>query len=581
MVQALIDALRTGRLLAFLGAGVSRPFRDTDTGTDFPGLPTAGELVAELQQTRPSLVVPGTTFSQACFLLRESEGRVALERFLQINLDKPTLKPLPAHFLCATIPFAGYITTNFDTLLEKALGEAKRQFHVLISDESATRLRVDQIPIVKLHGCITNPGTLIAADDEYKPLVERTPILEAFIKFQMASKTTIFLGFSLQDKDFQAAYDELHTTLGQWKPKSYAVVNNPSAYDVQYWGKKGVELINQDLTAFLKEFITAGTAQGNVMLNRRAVHHSEEWRNNPFFASLLSIRTLPSETQVIDAFLSHLLGELRIPSRTLLDVISRARGAKDLVMLHRVNYVALQQLSEKLLNDLVLGCGNDKDKAEEQLNNLINERNRISLNIRDQTVSQRIIKKGANILVYSQSIRVLDILSGVPRGIQGTCYVYLAECRPKSPDAFQDALSSAEHLKSMAFKIKLIPDSAIGHLIENNQVDTILMGAHAVYFDGATPRYFVNTCGSLMVLRAAEQKLHSVQVYVIAEKIKHVLLPNTLYPPSISYDEEEALYTELVGRLTELKATGLDISTVNIGYDLCPFTVNTKLICET
>jgi len=575
----LVEALRDGSLLAFLGAGISRTFKDALTGQEFPGLPTAQELVATLHRTRPTVVGTNLTFPQACFLLKKAEGRHALEKFLQNEIEKPTLKPLPAHTLCAVLTFAGYITTNYDTLLEKALSDARRAYHVLVKDEDVTRLRSEKVPLIKLHGCITAPGSLIAADDEYVPLESRAPILEAFMKSHLANKTVVFLGFSLQDMDFKLLYEEVHKMLGKWKPQSYAVVVNPATYDTNYWETKGVKIIDQDLTAFLSEIIKISTnTAGSSVLQRRAIHHSDEWLNNPFFTSLRNIRSLPSETQVIDAFLTHLLNELQIHSLSLDQVISKARSAKDQVLQHRLNYVALRQLGQTLLDDIETTCNGDKDAAERKIKEVVRDREAVAAVIRDKAANMQIIKRGDNILVYSQSVRVLDILRGAPRGVQDTCKIFLAECRPKSPESFQDALAIAENLKGSGYDLTLIPDASIANLFERNQIKTVILGAHAVHLDGIVPKYFVNTCGTLMVLHAAHRK--NIPVFVVAESFKHVPVIDPNMPPTVSYEEEEALYGDLDGKLAELKAARVKISAVNIGYDLCPVMSNVQILSE-
>lgn len=575
--STLVEALRDGSLIAFVGAGVSRPYVDPHSGIEFPGLPAAKDLQKILLRNRPGLFGPQETFSQACFLLKQTAGRSALEKFLLNEMEKPALKPLPAHTLCSNLPFAAYITTNWDTLLERALGDARRSYHVVITDDDVSRLNPGKTPVIKLHGCLTKPSSIIVAEDEYERVGVGRPIVEAQLKAMLANKSVIFLGFDFQDKDFGLLFEEVHKMLEARMPRSTAVVRDPSQFQMQYWEAKGVRVIDADLTSFLKELVKASTDLGAVSLQRRAFHRRDDWINNTYFSSLVAFRSLPSETQVTDAFLSHLLTELRSPHRTLTEITASARQARVLVLEARKNYVALEKLSKALIDKIDADCGSDKVKAEVHINGVINERSQVAVAIRAK--ASTIVKKNSNILIYSQSVRIFDVLKGAPRGVQDTCKIFVAECRPKSPESFQDALAIAEELKSTGYQITLIPDAAIGNLIARKQIDSVLLGAHAIYVRSGKPVSFVNTCGSRLVLGAA--KAHNVPVFVIAESSKWINLPDDGSEPAVSYDQEEALFGELSGRLTELKASGCRISAVNVGYDLCGIDDNVSLISET
>jgi hypothetical protein len=89
---------------------------------------------------------------------------------------------LPAHVLLTSLPFSAYVTTNYDVLLETALEKVKRRPLAIIQDSDVSRLRPHHTPVLKLHGCVTRPPTMIAAADEYVPWSERSPIIEALLK---------------------------------------------------------------------------------------------------------------------------------------------------------------------------------------------------------------------------------------------------------------------------------------------------------------------------------------------------------------------------------------------------------------
>ena len=72
--------------------------------------------------------------------------------------------------IVARMSFSAFITTNYDQLLEKALAKNRKKFYTIIEDLDVCRWKSDQLPYLKLHGCITRPSGLIAAEDEYKSI---------------------------------------------------------------------------------------------------------------------------------------------------------------------------------------------------------------------------------------------------------------------------------------------------------------------------------------------------------------------------------------------------------------------------
>jgi translation initiation factor 2B subunit (eIF-2B alpha/beta/delta family) len=570
-LRQLADALRSGSLVAFIGAGASATFQDTGSGREWLGLPTAGQIVDEMSRDR-GYVGEHHSFPQACFLWKMREGRGSLEKYLLARLDKPNIKPLPSHTLLANLPFAAYFTTNFDTLLERSLRDARRPVCPIIDDTDVARARSGAVPVVKINGCVTRPKTLVAAEDEFVPLAERAPIIDALTETELANKTVLFVGFSLADPHFASLYQGLKRSLGDYAPRSFAIVQDADDYRAAYWQTLGIELVSADLTESLRALARAvQEAPDEGPVNVAA----DDWMNNAFFVSLSGIGSLPSETQVIDAFLQHLLDEIHSPAFELADIIVNARQALEIVLRQRPNYEALQRAATELL-DNIEAASLSKDDAEEAVTEAILARD--ALGKRFPGLARMVVSQNDSLLVYSQSVRVLDLLKGVPRGTQASCQVFVAECRPKSPQPFQDAIAICEHLGTTAFDVTVVPDAAIGNLLQRRQISKVIMGAHGVHVVGDAPVQFVNTCGSELICVAAAKA--GVPVYVVAEHTKLSTFENADELPEISYTEEEELFSAVTPALADLQATGQGITTLNIGYDICEFATSTTLVTE-
>lgn len=391
------------------------------------------------------------------------------------------------------------------------------------------------------------------------------------MKTLLANKVVLFIGFSLHDSDFKEAFQELKNSLGNNMPRSYAIVWDYNEYEFAFWQQEGITIIKADLTYFLRELFRASISQKDSGI----IHANDDWMSNDFFESLFEIKSSPSETQAIDAFLNHLLREMQSPALSCNDIYIRASNAVDTILKSKSNFHALKNLWESMKTDLQKLSDNQHDKAEEIISDIIEERNR---NIRSLSKrGKEIIKRNSTILLYSQSIQMLEVLKAVPKNVQDTCKLYVCECRPKSPDPFQDGIAICHYLKETGYDISLVPDVSVGNLLARNQVNLVMMGAHSLYFRNGKFVSYVNTCGTNMISIVSE--FYNIPLYVVAESSKIINLKDQ-EEEVVSYEEEENIFSA-TDIISSLHLEGINnVNELNIGYDLCKPGKTTILISE-
>lgn len=549
--KLLSDKLKQGDVIAFLGSAVSKTYKDRRTNKTYFGIKMASEIVKDLSEKK-MYIKPDMNFEQAFFSIKYKEERNEVERLLQGYIKTHNMNPLPAHSILAGLDFSAYLMTNFDNLLEKAL-DKKKDYSVIINDKDVSRWQMkNKTPIIKLHGCISRPDTMIACEDEYRPLISREPVLASLIKVLLSNKVILFCGFSLSDVDFRVAYQELKDILGNYMPKSYAIVYDFTEYEKNYWEQQGVILIKSDLTEFLKKL-------RNVYIKNKNYDNSS-WINNTFFDKLSQSKTSPTETQAINVFLEQLQQEIKNPQLSIKDIVTQAETAIHEIKNNKKMFQSMKKMWDDVQNMLESISEEDIEEAEQTIDNIIDQRksNAELLSKKHRTI----VKNNTNILVYSQSIRVMDLLKAVSKRIQQTCTIYICECRPKSANAFQDAIDICEYLKDTLYTKVIIPDATVGNVLSRKKVDMVLLGAHAVYYSKNEWVSFVNTCGTNMILGMA--KLYSVQVYIIAESSKINMIDNNQIE-DIIYDEEENTFNNFIPEYREENS----LSILNTRYDLC------------
>jgi hypothetical protein len=154
------------------------------------------------------------------------------------------------HEIVAEIGFFQIIiTTNWDVFMERELNILP-----LVRDADLVYWNNNKRQIIKLHGCISQPETIVVTEDDYRDFQTKRvdcPISNK-LKDLMATKTLLFVGYSLKDQSFQILQENVLNRMGKLARTSYAVLYQPTNALVEKWKKKGVRIIAGDALIFLR-----------------------------------------------------------------------------------------------------------------------------------------------------------------------------------------------------------------------------------------------------------------------------------------------------------------------------------------
>ena len=107
--------------------------------------------------------------------------------------------------------------------------------------------------ILKIHGCVTRPYTLVATKDDYEACIHRNSLIFNKLRDLMASKTFIFVGYSTSDSDFQIILDEIIKSLGKLRRLAYIFDPNATEEKIKSWQSKGFCVVKAYGLALLNE----------------------------------------------------------------------------------------------------------------------------------------------------------------------------------------------------------------------------------------------------------------------------------------------------------------------------------------
>ncbi|MGG1314567.1 SIR2 family protein [Cohnella laeviribosi] len=106
----------------------------------------------------------------------------------------------------------GIITTNWDTLLEQIFSESG--FEKYIGQKELLFSNPREIAeIYKIHGCCTDPNSLVLTEEDYKHFNDRNPYLAAKLLTIFIEHPVIFIGYSISDKNIQSILSSITACL--------------------------------------------------------------------------------------------------------------------------------------------------------------------------------------------------------------------------------------------------------------------------------------------------------------------------------------------------------------------------------
>ena len=77
--------------------------------------------------------------------------------------------------------------------------DASGKYDVLVG-----RIRKDdRVTLVKMHGCVSAPDTIVVTRDDYETYAQHHPAIVTYLQSLLATRTFLFVGFSLTDPNFR------------------------------------------------------------------------------------------------------------------------------------------------------------------------------------------------------------------------------------------------------------------------------------------------------------------------------------------------------------------------------------------
>lgn len=211
-----------GNAAVMVGAGFSRNAKPKLPHDQRP--PTWLELAAGIQRALGADREPidSSSFLRLAQTYEATFGASALEALLLSSIADERQEPSELHELLLQLPWADIFTTNWDTLIERTAPLIlERRFDLVTVEDQFPR--TSQPRIVKLHGSVTLPGSLISTEEHYRTYPTKRASFVNLVQQSMMENEFCLLGFSGDDPNFLSWSGWVRDHLGDHAPRLYLV----------------------------------------------------------------------------------------------------------------------------------------------------------------------------------------------------------------------------------------------------------------------------------------------------------------------------------------------------------------------
>ena len=229
----LIEQFSQGNGAVFIGAGLS-------IGA---GLPSWGDLMERLKVELEDCPT-GASYPDIAQYYEIRHGKNRLITRLREELDTYDVVPTPVHNALVRLKVSPIFTTNYDDLIEKALDEARIKFDTIVNTVDASFWSSDHLQLVKFHGDINQPATVVLTSEDYERYFPDHPALTRLLSTTLQTSTLLLLGYSATDIDFRLLLTQVQSESGVYARNAYAVMFDAPDLVVKDMERRGIKIIN-------------------------------------------------------------------------------------------------------------------------------------------------------------------------------------------------------------------------------------------------------------------------------------------------------------------------------------------------
>lgn len=222
LVETFVAALRDQNAAIFAGAGLSVPAGFVNWKKLMQSV--ASDLGLDVDKEHDLIAL-------AQYHKNERGGRHKINQLIVTDLTKRAVLT-ENHKILARLPVQTFWTTNYDRLIEEALGQEGKTPDVKITKENlAHNVPRRNAVVYKMHGDVQHPDQAVITKDDYETYNEKRQLFSTALQGDLVSKTFLFLGFSFSDPNLDYVLGRIRVLLGENRRDHYCVLRKVQRKD--------------------------------------------------------------------------------------------------------------------------------------------------------------------------------------------------------------------------------------------------------------------------------------------------------------------------------------------------------------
>ncbi len=196
--------------------------------------------------------------TQIAGVFKSHRGPVNYYKFLRSRFRHQAYVCAPLLKVISRLPVKVLFTTNFDKLLETACreGGAAEDPVVVIDPNQVQPLNGRERQIIKLHGDIDHPDSIVLTNEDYTAFEDRCEAIALMLRAHIAFSTVVLVGFGLKDPNFSRIYASARRLVAGSGTRVIALMAGQNVYEMRRWQQDGLIINHFDtydgVPAFLR-----------------------------------------------------------------------------------------------------------------------------------------------------------------------------------------------------------------------------------------------------------------------------------------------------------------------------------------
>ena len=252
--KGLIEDMKAGRVILFLGAGASIGSVDPEGN----GPPLGDELRDLLVSKYLGARFADRSLAAVAELAISEKSLPEVQDFIAARLKN--LSPAEFHKDIPSFKWRAIVTTNFDLVIEKAYRDCENRLQDLVpivsnEDRVDEKLRSDrQLAYLKLHGCVTithrEDLPLILTVDQYATYSVNRDYVFRRLEGWAREYPIVFVGYRVEDVNIRKTLLRLSSSIAS-RPRFFLVTPGVTEVDIRFWESKKITALPGTLEQFM------------------------------------------------------------------------------------------------------------------------------------------------------------------------------------------------------------------------------------------------------------------------------------------------------------------------------------------